>query len=268
MSELLTSLLLGLVQGVSEFLPVSSSGHLAILETFAGIKSDIILLNVLLHAGTLAAIVVYYRRSFVRMAAAVLDWVRKPAAERDPGSAESARLVLTILLADAVTAAVAFPLYGPTETLSGRPAVIGWLLVVTAALLLLTRFIGARGSTIGWKAAVVIGLMQGLAVLPGISRSGATIFAALLFTTDRKEAVRFSFLAAVPVLLGAALVEGLGGMDRIAGNALLYIPGTAVAFLAGLGSLRLLERVTAGRSLHWFALYLIPAGLALAFMAG
>lgn len=264
---MLTSLLLGLVQGVTEFLPVSSSGHLAILETFAGIKSDIILLNVLLHAGTLAAIVVYYRRSIGRMATSLLDRVRKRGVG-DPDAADSTRLAIHILLADAVTAAVAVALYGPTESLSGRPGVIGWLLVVTAVLLVLTRFVKARGARIDWKAAVVIGLMQGLAVLPGISRSGATIFAALLFTTDRKEAVRFSFLAAAPVLLGAALVEGLGGLDRVAGNALLYLPGTAVAFLAGLGSLGLLERVAAGRSLHWFALYLIPAGLALAFMAG
>jgi undecaprenyl-diphosphatase len=265
LSELLTSLLLGLVQGVTEFLPVSSSGHLAILEAFAGIKSDIILLNVLLHAGTLAAIVVYYRRALVRMAASLIDLVRRREGGREGGAADSTRLALNILVADAVTAAVAFPLYGPTETLSTRVPVIGWLLVVTALLLILTRFVRARGNRIDWKAAAFIGLLQGLAVLPGISRSGATIFAALMFTTDREEAVRFSFLAAVPVLLGAALVEGLGGLDS---NAMLYLPGVAVAFLAGLGSLFLLERVAASRSLHWFALYLIPAGLALAFMAG
>lgn len=263
MSDLLTSTLLGAVQGVTEFLPVSSSGHLAILETLGGIKSDIILLNVLLHAGTLAAIVVYYRRTLGRLAASVADLVGRRRTDAD-----SSRLMLNIIVADAVTAAVAVPLYGPTEALSGRVSVIGWLLVVTALLLIATRFVRARGDRIDWKAAAVIGLLQGVAVLPGISRSGATIFAALLFTRDRKEAVRFSFLAAVPVLSGAALVEGLGGMDEIGTHALLYLPGTAVAFLAGLGSLFLLERVTAGRSLHWFALYLIPAGLALAFAAG
>jgi undecaprenyl-diphosphatase len=266
-SELFTSLLLGAVQGVTEFLPVSSSGHLAILQVLAGIRSDVLLLNVLLHAGTLVAICVYYRRPIAGMlkAGAAMLGGRSPVSEQER---RDAALIVPILCADAVTVIVALALYGPTEALSRRPDVIGWFLVVTAGLLVLTRFSGARRGRIGWDSALAIGIFQGIAVLPGISRSGATLFAALLFTADREEAVRFSLLAAIPVLAGAAAVDTVRGWHEIAGHLQLYLPGSVVAFLVGLASIWILERITVGRRLHWFALYLVPAGLALAFAAG
>jgi undecaprenyl-diphosphatase len=266
MKELLTSLLLGLVQGVTEFLPVSSSGHLALLETFAGITSNLLLLNVLLHAGTLGAICIYYRRSLgdILSTLRLLPARRAEKEERIPGSWT---LIVNIAVCDAATAAVAFLLYKPTEALQSRPGVIGVFLALTGILLVLTRFLHARSRPLSWKDALVIGFFQGIAVLPGISRSGATLFAALIFTSDGKEAVRFSFLAAVPVLLGAALLETAKGWSTLHGSPLLFLPGMLLALVTGWISLGLLEKIAMRRTLGWFALYLVPAGLALAFAA-
>ena len=267
MHEFLISMLLGLVQGVTEFLPVSSSGHLAVLETFASITSDMLLLNVLLHAGTLGAICVYYRASLGDIVS-LLPLLPLKEGRKEDRAARGRTLIINIAACDAATAAVAFLLYKPTEAFQSQPSVIGVFLVLTAILLILTRFLRARSRPLDWKDALIIGLFQGVAVLPGISRSGATLFAALIFTSDRKEAVRFSFLAAIPVLFGAALLETVKGADALRGNLLLYVPGMLLAFIAGWVSLALLESITARRHLHWFAAYLIPVGLALAIAAG
>ena len=268
MTELLHSILLGFVQGATEFLPVSSSGHLALLELFFGVESNILLLNVLLHAGTLAAICIYYRKSLLGIARAGLGLLRPGSPDGTGAGREDRSLLINILAADFITGCVALLLYGSVEAISTQGRTIGWLLVITAVLLVMTPMLHASRGRLTWKHALLIGLFQGLAVLPGISRSGATIFAALLFLSDRKEAVRFSFLIAIPVLFGALFVEVVKGFDEIVGSFLLYIPGTVVAFATGWIFLRAIEKIVVGRNLHWFAFYLIPVGLALAFIAG
>ncbi|MFH1436916.1 MAG: undecaprenyl-diphosphate phosphatase [Pseudomonadota bacterium] len=267
MTELLHSMFLGFVQGATEFLPVSSSGHLALLELFFGVESDIILLNVLLHAGTLAAICLYYRKSLLGIARTGLGLLRPGSPDSAGAGREDRALIVNILAADFVTGCVALLLYGPVETISTQGRTIGALLVITAVLLAMTPMLHASRGRLTWKHALLIGFFQGIAVLPGISRSGATIFAALLFLSDRKEAVRFSFLIAVPVLFGALVLEAVKEFDEIAGNLLLYIPGAAVAFVSGWIFLCAIEKITVGRRLHWFAFYLVPVGLALAFIA-
>lgn len=267
-SELVQSLLLGLVQGVTEFLPISSSGHLALFEILTDMKTDVILLSVLLHAGTLGAICFYYRGSLARIFSSCIRLLKHRSINDHEEERANITLAAKIILADIITILLAIVLYKPTESISSETKTIGVFLVITAILLILTRFIFTKEKPLTWRAAAIIGFFQGIAVLPGISRSGATIFAALLFTSNRKEAVRFSFLIAIPVLLGAAVFETAGGISEITGNLLLYLPGTIIAFITGWFCLKLLEKITVGRHLHWFALYLIPSGLALAFIVG
>ena len=246
---------------------MSSSGHLALLELFFGVESNILLLNVLLHAGTLAAICIYYRKSLLGITRTVLGLLRPESPGRAGAGREDRALIINILAADFVTGCVALLFYEPVKAISTQGSTIGWLLVITAVLLVMTPMLHASHGKLTWKHALLIGFLQGIAVLPGISRSGATIFAALLFLSDRKEAVRFSFLIAIPVLSGALVLETVKGFDEIAGSLMLYIPGAVVAFISGWIFLRAIEKITVGRYLHWFALYLIPVGLALAFIA-
>ena len=269
---------LGALQGVTEFLPVSSSGHLVLLRGILEVGEVPLLFDVLLHLSTLAATVVVFRTRLGRLIAAGGDLLRRPARRRC--SRSDRRMVLLLLLCTAVTGGIgmAFGSFG----LPRSPRLVSAMLLVTAAMLLAARWLrgGAEPSAAAhpevragappvagwqprWPWALLVGVVQGLAVIPGISRSGATIAAGVLGGADRGTAADFSFLASVPAILGAVAVSlpELSALEA-AVDAPAMAAGMAVSFAAGWLALTALLRIVRRGRLHLFALYLVPVGIA------
>ena len=247
---------LGLVQGATEFLPVSSDGHLALASFALGLVPSLAF-DVLLHAGTLAVLVVGLRREVGAMVRGALRLVRAP---RDPCA--DADLARRILVASVPTAVLGLLLRHTAEAQTASPRIVAAWLAVTGVLLLCT--LARRGDrAIGIADALAIGVAQGLAVLPGLSRSGATIATALLFGVRRDDAARFSFAASIPAVAGALALE-LPDVDFARVGILPAAVGILAAAAAGALALRIVFAVVRGGRVWTFALYLFPlaAGVA------
>ncbi|MBU1068354.1 undecaprenyl-diphosphate phosphatase [Myxococcota bacterium] len=251
--------LLGLLQGLTEFLPVSSSGHLVLAERLVDVHPSLAV-NVGLHAGSLAAILFYYRQD---LAATIRALLPGPGADADR-TAEHRMLAWHLILATLATIPMAILLRDPIEGLFAEPAAgrfLGLTFMMTAILLVLTELTTRDGPRMNltWKGALLIGLVQGIAVFPGISRSGATIAAALILGLSSEKAARFSFLLAIPVIGGASLMELPGLFGQV--NVWHLLLGMAASILAGLAALTLLVRLIRARRFVWFAAYLAPLAL-------
>lgn len=263
---ILQALILGLFQGVSEFLPISSSGHLLALRHLFSLEEVPRLFDVILHAATLLSVLVVFRVRIGGILAALFRWAaRRP--DLSDGDAENLALVLPALAATAVTAVIGLGIekYLPVRS----PRTVCALFLVTAALLLASsRFRGARGyERIGPVRGAWIGLAQGIGVFPGISRAGITISAGLAAGLDRDTAGEFAFLLAIPAIAGALLLElkDLADLGATVAPAPLVI-GFLAAFVSGIAALSLLMPLVRKGRLAWFAAYLIPAGLAGLFL--
>lgn len=253
------SALLGALQGLTEFLPVSSSGHLALAQTLFGVEGAGLTLSVVLHAGTLLATVVYFRR---QLGAIVADWVRASAQLRLPEIDHPGRDAWLVVAATAPTAIFGLMLHDTVERWTREPLVTGIGFLVTSLVLLSTHW--ARGGTQrspSFGGAVLIGLLQTLAIFPGVSRSGMTIIAALWLGLRSERAFEFSMLLSIPAVLGAVVLE-LAGASNLEGQAATLIFGATVAFVVGLSALALLRRAVSHGRLAWFALWVLPLGFA------
>jgi undecaprenyl-diphosphatase len=250
---LLEIVLLAVLQGLTEFLPVSSSGHVvvaaALFDQIGHPITQKLTVNIVLHMGTLAAILVYYRWRIVELLG------------RD-------RRVLGLLVVGSLPAALAgLVLKRYCTPMLESPLTAGWMFPLTGAMLIWSARHQSGSLTcreLGYPAALRIGLFQALAILPGISRSGATIVAGLGSGLRRDEAAAFCFLLAIPVMAGAGLLEAvdlLNGTapDTPAGQLAL---GGALSFLVGLAALAGLVRFLQQGRLHWFAWWVIPLGAA------
>ncbi len=252
-TEFWNVIFLGVVQGITEFLPISSSGHLVIFSELIHIRTgrevdpeSNLQLIVALHFGTLISIAVVYWRDMLRT-------IRSP------------RMCGLIVVATLPVVALYLVVHDFLEQTTQTPLAAGIGLFVTAALLTVAHRAN-RGEreweTMSWKTAGVVGLFQAVAIVPGISRSGSTISAGLFLGLRRDEAARFSFLIAIPAIAGAVV---LTGKDILAGEgggnslAVLLI-GAVVSFVVGLLALRWLIRLVNQQRLHWFAWYCAAAG--------
>ena len=243
-------LVLAVVQGVAEFLPISSSGHLVIGMVLLGMQERLTV-NVMLHLGTLLAVLVFY-------------WPRIARLVRED------RRVVGLLAAGSIPAALVgiakLTRFGPTLEAGLERALVAGLMFPITALMLLWAARRPQGATscreLGYGAALLIGTLQAFAILPGISRSGATIAAALGCGMRREEAAAFSFLLAIPVIAGAGLVETVELAEEATGSTPIggLVSGAAVAFAVGLISLWWLVRWLKQGRLHYFAWYLFPLG--------
>ncbi len=263
MLSLWQSVTLGALQGVTEFLPVSSSGHLVLLRGILGVGEVPLLFDVLLHVATLAATAVVFRTRLLDLLSAAVDLLRPP--QRRRREAAERRLLLLLILCTAVTSVIGLAL--GSLGLPRAPRFVSPMLLVTAAALLATRLVRdtaerRAGWEPGWLWALLIGAVQGLAVVPGISRSGATIAAGVLAGADRETAADFSFLASVPAILGAVVVSlpELSALSTTVDVSALAA-GMTVSFAAGWLALTVLLRIVRRDRLHLFALYLIPVGI-------
>lgn len=256
--------ILGLVQGLAEFLPVSSSGHLVIFKDILGLAEVPFAFDITLHMATLVAVLIVFRRRIGAMLAALWRWLRGKAAADDPDLA----LIPPLLIATAVTAIMGFAIekFVPAEGAKAASAE----LLVTAAVLAATAFVkeGSRGPTaIGAGRALFIGAAQGLGVFSGISRSGFTIAAGMAAGLKRDLAGEFSFLLSIPAILGAFVLT-LKDAPEVAQavDAGPLALSALVAFASGLVALTLLLKLIRRGRIAWFAAYLVPVGLAGLFL--
>jgi len=242
--------LLAIVQGIAEFLPISSSGHLVILGAWMGELAESPTLEIILHAGTLGSIlVVYWRR--------VLDLL-----SRD-------RRVIGLMAIGTIPAVVVgLTIKTQFPQLLRSPLLAGMMLLVTGGMLVWLGRLKHPGSSytkLGWLGAVLIGCFQAFAILPGISRSGSTILGGRLMGLRSEDAVTFSFLLAIPAILGATVLAAKDLLDPEAARSAepwwLLLAGALISFAVGIGALRWLIHWSRQDRLHWFAWWCIPAGL-------
>jgi len=255
------ALLLGIIQGITEFLPISSSGHLVIAQQLFGIKEKALFFDVMLHLGTLLAVFVYFRRDIVALIAAVFG--------RDsdswPGTAAQGRRVALWVILGTIPAGVIGALFNSAIEKTFSSAVFaGGGLLVTAALLAAadrTRA-GERGAaSLGVPGSLIVGAAQAVAILPGVSRAGATICAAIFLKLDRREAARFSFFLFIPAILGAVVLEMKKALVAGPHHGAITILGMAAAFITGMFALNILIRVLTRGRLIWFSAYCAAAGV-------
>jgi undecaprenyl-diphosphatase len=253
---LLLALLLGLVQGVTEFLPISSSGHLRLAAAVFGIDDPQTLFDVCVHGGTLGAILAVYRGEVMAM----IKGLATPKWEN-----AGFRLVVLVLVGTIPVGLVGILVGDWMEAKLSAVSTVGALLMANGAILMLSRNRGEQGralSELTLSDAIVIGLAQSLALLRGISRSGTTITTALLTGVNREAAASFSFLLAIPAIAGAVILKLGAALSSDAVNSGPLIAGTLCAFGTGYLALVLLIKLVKQGQLHHFAWYCWGLGLA------
>jgi len=244
-------IILGLIQGLTEFLPVSSSGHLVIIPAMLGWSEPPLGLTVMLHMGTLVALLIYFRLEIIGLVLGVLGQGPDP---------DAARRVVRFLIIGTVPAVIAgVALGGFFEHAFERPYESSIELVITALILIGTEKLGERAvrHPLDDQRAAAIGVAQAVAILPGISRSGSTIGAGLLAGLSREEATRFSFLLSIPAIAGAGVLDLAKGDLTVTVSS---VTGTLVSGIVGYLSIHYLLRFVRAHSLTVFAWYLIAIG--------
>jgi len=263
--NLVEAFVLGAIQGITEWLPISSSGHLVIAERFLDINtSENVLFDLLVHLGTLLAVCVYFSKELGRIIVSLF----KSKEKRDP-QMDALRTLGFLLLVATVPAAVAgvFLTDRIEELFTIR--IVAIALVANGLLLFAYERLGSKGERRNARLvdAIVIGLFQAVAIIPGISRSGSTIGGGMLRGLEREVAAVFAFLVSVPTLAGA-IIYGLLTLDRYELDALSAITGLFVAFAAGLLSIQYLLKAVKQGKLWMFGVYCIVIGsLLLAWLA-
>ena len=254
--DILHAAFLGLIQGFTEFLPVSSSGHLAIAQHFLpNFKQPGLLFDVLLHFATMMAVIIYFRKDIIKLLSCFF--------RNDASSDEDRHTFRMIVLSSIPTAIIGLSGKDFFESLFENMLVIGSMLLVTAALLFVAEKVRKNGRGLPQlksSDALLVGTVQGLAIIPGISRSGSTIACLLLRGIDGESAARFSFLLALPAVGGAMLLsmkdlQGISTADLPA-----YGVGALIAFVSGLFAIRWLMDVVRRKRLIGFAIYCLLVG--------
>lgn len=284
--SVIQGILLGILQGVAEFLPISSSGHLLLAQKLFGLDEVPLLFDVFLHLATLLAVCLYFWRKIWKLLKTFCCIItRRPVNETETNSEDllcgtdkaARKTILAIIITTFITAALGIFTSKKIPSLSAEFTYAGFLIT---ALLLIVSELKARkiksdaekaGNNsqqlqpqgISVKQSVVIGIMQGFGTLPGISRSGSSIAGALYSGVNAKAAGDFSFIVSIPAILGAFLLElkDLGEVKQAVGAAPV-IAGCAAAFAVGYISLTYLMKIIRKGKLSWFAAYLIPLGIA------
>jgi len=256
--ELVEAIFLGIVQGLTEFLPVSSSGHLLLGQYFLGLDQARFGLSfdVAMHLGTLVAVVVFFWQDLVRMACAFLDSLRTRSLPADPDG----RLTYLVLVSTVPAALIGYFLEDFFETAVRSPWVVILNLVLVGVLFIVGEAVGRRARTapkLTFREAIGIGVAQAAALVPGVSRSGATITLGLFLGLRREEAARFSFLMSVPIIAGAGALQMTEvvsqGMDAY--DALLFVVGFVSSAVVGYLTIRFFLRYVVNHSLRAFAYY-------------
>jgi undecaprenyl-diphosphatase len=260
--QLFHLIILAVVQGLTEFLPVSSSGHLVLLEHWLGSFDGDIFLNVILHVGTLLAVLVVYAKDLRRL----LNF-----------DTLAVQYIVALAVATLPAVAVGLLLEDFITGLFGSPQAASLALIATGLILMSTRLIGDRNRDRRYGAAwepvppplgkaLLIGCAQAMAIMPGISRSGSTIAASIWLGLDREEAARFSFLMAVPAIAGALVLQLRDGIPESEASGMGLILGLFASFMVGLVAIRLTALLVVRKHFWKFSFYCLPLGVLMYFL--
>ncbi len=251
MVTLIEALILAVVQGLTEWLPVSSSGHLVITQTVLGLNPPLIF-DVMLHVGTLIVVLTVFRKDIADIIKAVI--------KRD-FETEEGKLALFIVVGSVPIAIIGFVFYDFFKSLFSNLLAVGVAIIITGSVIFFSeKRIGNR--KMGILDSLLIGLAQAVTIIPGISRSGITVATGLLRKIDKTKAFRYSFLLSVPAVIGATVMESrdlvLGNMDM----APLFL-GATISMIVGYVSLKLLQKIVMNEKFHLFAYYCWTVGIAI-----
>ena len=269
--DLIQSILMGIVQGLSEFLPISSSAHLVFTSNFYKVFRGIeivqesnqeVFLDIMLHLGTLIAVLIFFRKEIWQILKALYFGLKNK-----DYSSKDFKIGIYIILGTVITVLIAFPMNEVAEFLVFKPAIVGGLLIGTGILLLFSEFWAKRhgkNADVTLKSSILIAIAQGLAALPGFSRSGLTIATGLLTGSDRTTAAKYSFLLSIPIILGASMVYPLVKLDFaevVTYNWTAIIAGTIVSGIVGYLCIKYFLKFVSKFSLSIFGYYCLIMGL-------
>lgn len=260
--DLIQAIILGIVQGLTEFLPVSSSGHLVIFQHLFGLKEPELVFDIAVHVGTLIAVIIYFKKELAGIIHALFDMTRRlvkgDATVSDAWSDPEVRMALLIVLGSIPTALIGIGFHRIADQIFSSVRVVGLMLLVTGAVLWLTRWVKNTNRDIGQfpvAKALMVGLVQGLAILPGISRSGSTIAVGLFLGLKRDLAARYAFLLSIPAISGAALLAARDVSQGGTYSLTIIAVGIISAAIVGYLSLKMLVYIVNKGQLHLFAPY-------------
>lgn len=242
------AIILGIVQGVTEFFPISSSGHLVIFQSLFGLEEPQMVFDIFLHIGTSAAVIIFFRKDILRL------------------FKDDRNTLFLILAASVPTFIIGFFFKDAIEGFFDSVRIVGYMLIITGIWLGLASRMSSSGrgarKELGPMNSMMMGISQGIAVIPGISRSGATIATGMLLGIDKERACRFSFLLSLPAVLGAAVLKAHKITAQLtSGELLFYLAGGAVAMLTGVAAIKMLLSVVRSGRFYFFAVYCIVAGI-------
>lgn len=263
--SILEALLLAIAQGLTEFLPVSSSGHLVVLEYWLGLQpSEFLFFDIILHVGTLVSVIVFYHKSILRLLKSLL-----PASSGET-TRDDRMLIGAILLSTFITGVLGFAIKAPMEEMRDQLVFVGIAFIATGLLLASTRLRAAAPDDAPlpmnlFLFAAIMGVAQAIAILPGISRSGTTVSVALLMGVSSKRALEYSFLMSIPAIVGAAILELKDAEIVIPATTALL--GFVASMVSGLIFLYLLVWIVKRGQLWAFAAYTIPLGIAVILLS-
>lgn len=252
------SIFLGVIQGITEFLPVSSSGHLAVIKYFLGLKNVPVLFDVMLHVATLLVVVAMFWKRIVAIVVSIWFWVTGRKRKED---GLNLWIVILVIASTVITALFGLFLSGYEEKISKNPLIVASLFFITGLFLITTLFVrGSKGyKDMSMGNAMLIGLAQGIGVLPGISRSGITITTSLAIKIDRETAAEYSFLISIPAIVGAVILKlkDIGELLSVVSVSVLVV-GFITTVVVGFLSLFILLKIVKRGKLYLFSFYLIP----------
>jgi|TARA_Y100000310_G_scaffold133156_1_gene132083 undecaprenyl-diphosphatase len=245
----LDATILGALQGVTEFLPISSSGHLVLMEELLKVSQPGLVFEVTVHMGTLMSILTVFWQDLKNLLS-------------DLSTRENRMMIIYIILATIPIAVVGLVFKPEIEQSFHNLQLVGLSLLVTATALIVTKWVGKEQTEVDGKRAIIIGIAQSLALIPGISRSGITIASGLIAGLKRREAARFSFLIAIPALIGSGLLTlpdlALSGANGI--PAMVLLTGLVTSFVVGIIVLKLLLGILEKGRLYYFGFYCLIVG--------
>ena len=251
------SIILGIIQGVGEFLPISSSGHLELYKYFFNVKDSPFIFDIFLHVATLLSLCLVFRK---KIASLILSTLRFIFMKNSTADKENLKFVALILISTFITAIVGFALKDLTKNLNIRAIPIG--LIITSTMLLISSKAHLKEKPNLIRTALILGVVQGISVFPGISRSGMTISILLMLGFLNEEVAETSFILSIPAILGALVLE----LHSSVAIHLEYIPvivGMLTAFIVGFFALSLLINLLKSKKIVYFAFYLLPLSLSL-----
>jgi undecaprenyl-diphosphatase len=248
LEQLIETIILGIIQGLTEWLPISSTGHLKLAEHFSGLKVPI-LFDITLHLGTLIVILIFFKKEIKEVILALLRFDFKT---------EYGKLIPLIIVGTIPTALIGLIFGTIIEDVFQNPLPIAIAFILCGIILYSTQAGKEKTDAINYSKALMIGVAQGITIIPGISRSGTTIAVALLLGIRREKAFKFSFLLSIPAVLGAFGLEAYKNWNALTAAGMSWIEvfvGVLVAMVVGYFALKLLWKILAIQKLHFFAFY-------------